>query len=97
MYGRFFSDKTIISKPLDPSSDPHERNEILDSRKGLLEKVKTYIDADLIPVKVNIIGPQRENYKPPPTTDEILLKLDISIEDYYRASPHSTSKFIFCQ
>ena len=62
-YGRFFSDRTIISKPLDPSLDPHERNEILDSRKSLLEKVKKYIDAELNSVKVNVIDPQKENYK----------------------------------
>ena len=65
--------------------DPLERNEILDSRKSLLEKVKKYIDAELNPVKVNVIDPQKENYKPPPTIDEILLKLDISKQDYYQA------------
>ena len=43
-YGRFFLDRTIISKPLDPSLDPEERHEILDSLKRLLEKVKRYID-----------------------------------------------------
>ena len=43
-YGRFFLDRTIISKPLDPSLDPEERHEILDTLKSLLEKVKRYID-----------------------------------------------------
>ena len=84
-YGRFFSDRTIILKPLDPSLDPLERNEVLDSHKSLLEKVKKYIDAGLNPVKVNVIDLQKENYKPPPTIDEILLKLDISKQDYYQA------------
>ena len=83
-YGRFFSDRTIISKPLDPSLDPLERNEILDSRKSLLEKVKNYIDVELNPVKVNVIDPQKENYKPHPTIDEMLLKLDISKQDCYQ-------------
>ena len=64
---------------------PHERNGILDSRKSLLEKVKKYIDAELNPVKINVIDPYKENYKPPPTIDEILLMLDISKEDYYQA------------
>ena len=36
-YGRFFSDRSIISIPLDLSLDPEERHEILDSRKSLLE------------------------------------------------------------
>ena len=31
--GRFFSDRTIISKPLHPSLDPEERHEISDSEK----------------------------------------------------------------
>ena len=29
LHGRFFSDRTIISKPLDPSLYPHEGNKIL--------------------------------------------------------------------
>ena len=37
------------------------------------------------PAKVNVIDPEKENYKPPLTIDEILLKLDISKEDYYHA------------
>ena len=63
----------------------HERNGILDSRKSLLEKVKKYIDAELNPFKINVIDPYKENYKPPPTIDEILLTLDISKEDYHQA------------
>ena len=34
---------------------------------------------------VNVIDPQKENYKPPPTIDKILLKLDIAKQDYYQA------------
>ena len=55
----------------------------------MLEKVKKYIDAELNPVGVNVIDPEKENYKPPPTIDEILLKLDISKEVYYHALPIS--------
>ena len=84
-YGRFFSERTIISKPLDPSLDPEERHEILDSRKSLLEKVKKYIDEELNLAKVNVIDLEKENYKLPLTIDEKLLKLDISKEDYYHA------------
>ena len=60
-YGRFFSDRTIISKPLDPSLDPEGRHEILDSHKSLLEKVKKYIDEEFNPAKVNVIDPAKEN------------------------------------
>ena len=84
-HGRFFSDRTIISKPLDPSLDPEGKNEILGSRKNFLEKVKKYIDEELDPAKVNVIDPETEYYKSPLTIDEILLKLDIPNEDYYHA------------
>ena len=47
--------------------------------------MKKYTDEQLNPVKVNVIDPEKENYKSPPTIDEILLKLDISKEDYYHA------------
>ena len=47
--------------------------------------MKKYIDAELNSVKVNVIDLQKENYKPSPTIDEILLKLYISKEDYYQA------------
>ena len=83
--GRFFSDRTITVKPLDPSLDQEQRNEILDSRKSLLEKVKKYIGEKFNPAKVNAINSEKENYKPPPTIDEMLLKFNISEEDYYHA------------
>ena len=47
--------------------------------------MKKYIDEELNPAKVNVIDPEKEAYKPPLTIDEILLKLDISKEDYYHA------------
>ena len=59
-YGRFFSDRTIISKPLDHSLDPEERQEILNSCKNLLEKVKKYVDEELNPAKVNVIDPEKK-------------------------------------
>ena len=85
MYGCFFSVRTIISKPSNASLDPKDRNETLNSLKSLLEKVKICIDEELSPAKVNVIDPEKEGYKPPPTIDETLLKLDISKEDYYHA------------
>ena len=61
-----------------PSLDPEKRHEISDS-----EKVEKYIDEELNPAKVNAIDPAKENYKASLTIDEILLKLDVSKEDYY--------------
>ena len=47
--------------------------------------MKKYIDEELDPAKVNVIDPEKENYKPPLTIDEIILKLYVSKEDYYHA------------
>ena len=47
--------------------------------------MKKYTDEELNQAKVNVIDPEKENYKPLPTIDEILLKLNISKEDYYHA------------
>ena len=47
--------------------------------------MKKYIDEELNPAKVNVIDLEKENYNPPLTIHEILLKLDISKEDYYHA------------
>ena len=79
-----FSDRTLISEPLDPSLDPEERH-VIYSPKRLQEKAKKYIDEELNPAKVNVGDPEKENYKPPLAIDEMLLKLDISKEDYYHA------------
>ena len=84
-YGRFFSDRSIISRPLDLSLHPEERHKKLDSRKSLLEKVKKYIDEKLNLAKANVMDPEKENYKTLLTIDETLLKLDISKEDYYHS------------
>ena len=79
-----FSERTIISEPLDPSLDPEERH-VIYSPKCLPEKAKKCIDEELNPTKVNVGDPEKENYKPPLAIDEMLLKLDISKEDYYHA------------
>ena len=84
-YGRFFSDRSIISRPLDLSLHPEERHMKLDSRKSLLEKVKKYIDEKLNLAKANVMDPEKENYKTLLTIDETLLKLDKSKEDYYHS------------
>ena len=56
-YGRFFSARNIILKPLDSFLLSEERNEILDLRESLLEKVKKYIDEEFNPAKVNVMDP----------------------------------------
>ena len=75
----------------------------------LARKSEKVHDEELNPAKVNVIDPNKENYKRPLTIDEILLKLHISKEDYYHALSISVdddyelhlirpnSKFMFCQ
>ena len=46
--------KTIIAKPLDSKFSNEEKQEILTWRNTLLRQVKTYIDNNLISVKVNV-------------------------------------------
>ena len=84
-YGRFFSDRTIISKPLDDSLSSEQKSEKMNWRRTVLGKVKEYINDKLYPAKVNVIDPSRENYQAPPTIKEILLELSISSEEYYQA------------
>ena len=72
-YGCFFSDRTIISKPI----DKWQRN--------VLVKVKQYINDKLYPAKVNVIDPSRQIFKPTTTIKEMLLELYISSEEYYPA------------
>ena len=51
----------------------------------MLEKVNKYTDAELIPVNVNVIDPEKEYCKQHPTKDNTRLKSDILKADYYRA------------
>ena len=45
---------------------------------------KKYIDEGLNPAKVNVIDPEKENYKPPPTIDKVYYyELSSSVDDDY--------------
>ena len=84
-YGRFFTDRTIISKPLN-SDIPQEKREIKMSwQRDILDKVKEYIDTNLYSAKANIIDPHKKNYQLPPTIDCILSDLSITSKDCYNA------------
>ena len=56
-YGRYFTEKTIIAKPLDSKFSNEDKQEILQWRNALLSQVKSYIDNNLFPAKVNVIDP----------------------------------------
>ena len=84
-YGRYFSDRTIIAKPLSSDLNSNEKDDLLVWRENILSKVKDYIDTNLSPVKRNIIDPTKDNFEEPPTISQILSELEIDEEDYYRA------------
>ena len=52
-------------------------------------QVKSYIDNDLYPAKVNVIDPTKDNFTQPLSVKEILDELQVSKDDYYRALPIS--------
>ena len=55
--GKFFTDHTIISIPLDSNLPEDVRNNILNERDRILGNVKEYIDNNLNPKKRNILNP----------------------------------------
>ena len=61
-YGRFFTDRAIISKPLNSDIPQKEKEKIMSWQRNILDKVKEYIDTNLYPAKTNIIDPLKANY-----------------------------------
>ena len=47
--------------------------------------MKSYIDDNLYPVKVNVTDPTKDNFTQPLSISEFLEELEISKDDYYRA------------
>ena len=84
-YGRFFTEKTIIAKPLDCKLTNDEEQDVLAWTKTLLNKVKKHIDGDLSPAKVNVIDPTKDNFTQPLSIQEILNDLEIYKNDYCKA------------
>ena len=64
-YARFFTDRKVISKPLNSDIPQEEREKIMSWRRNILDKVKEYTDTNLYPAKTNIIDPEKENYQLP--------------------------------
>ena len=78
-----FIEKTINAQLLDHLNDP----ELFELVKTY--QVKSYIDNDLYPAKVNVIDPTKDNFTQPLSVKEILDELQVSKDDYYRALPIS--------
>ena len=84
-YGRFFTEKTIIAKPVDSQISKDKKQEILTWKKAVLGKVKNYIDDNLNPSKVNLVDPTKDNFTQPLNIQEIFNELQISEDGYYKA------------
>ena len=77
-FGHFFTNRTIVGKPLASHVNDKERCDKLALRKTLLTKVKTVINETLNPSK-------KETYNPNRTIEDILHSLDFTEKDYYEA------------
>ena len=91
-FGKFFTNRTIISEPLPDKLEDLEREKILLERDRILNKVKEYIDSNLNPRKVNIIDQSLDDYIEPPSITEVLAQLRIIEEEYCTALGISTDK-----
>ena len=60
--GLYFTEKTIIAEPLDSKFSNDEKQEILTWRNTLLRQVKSHIDDNLNPAKINLINPVKDNF-----------------------------------
>ena len=76
----------IIAKLFDCKLRNYEKEEVLKWKNTLLKQVKSYIDNNPNPAKVNVIDPTKYNFTQPlSSVKEILDELEISKLDYYRA------------
>ena len=84
-FGRFFTDHTVIGKPLPNDLPLEEKNSILKRRQEILQPVSNYINNELNPAKVNVYDPNKGDYIKPLSIDEILDNLGLSKKNYYDA------------
>ena len=78
--GRFFTDRTVVAKPLNSNLSDAKRKEILTERYNILKTVSDYINEYLNPSKHNFYDVQREDYIEPKSIEEILNMLDINVD-----------------
>ena len=75
-FDRYFTEKTIIAKPLPLSLKDHEKADIMVERNRILTKVKEYIDKELDPAKVNFHDRRKEDFVKTKSITEIFQKLE---------------------
>ena len=82
-FGKFITERTIISLP-SPSDLPEaEKNNILNEREYILSTVKQYIDNNLDPRKYDILNPLKEDFEETPSIKSILTELGVTENHAY--------------
>ena len=89
-FGKFFTERTIISLPLPNHLPDTVKNNIPNERERILSIVKNYIDTHLDPRKRNILHPHKENFEDIPSMKNILAELKVTEEEHYGASSISS-------
>ena len=75
-YGRYFTENTIIAIPFDYKlTNEKKKQEVLTWINTLLKQVKSSIDNNLNPAKVNVIHPTKDNFSQPVSVKEILYEI----------------------
>ena len=81
-YGWYFTEKTIIAKPLDCKISSDEKKGILTWRNALWKQVETYINNNLNPAKLNVIDQIKDNFTQPLSIKEILDEFETCKDNY---------------
>lgn len=81
-FGQFFTARTIITEPLPDDLDGHVKTDLIARRNEILNSVKQEINQTL--------DPNRPEYNPNKTTEEVLNSIGITEEQYYWALSVST-------
>ena len=83
--GKFFSNQTIVAKPLPSDMPGNMKHSVLSKRKDIFSKVKDYINNHLNPAKVNFYDSSKDIFVNLKSVSEILEEINITEEEYKNA------------
>ena len=76
-FGKFYTNHTIISLPLQQDLPEDQRNSIINERERTRTTVKQYIDSNLDPRRKTILNPFKENFEKVSSIQNIVMELNI--------------------
>ena len=79
-----FTGERIIAKPRDSKFSVDKKQEVLTWRNTLIRQVKSCIDNNLNPAKVNVMNWTKDKFTQPLSIKEFLRELEVSKDNYYR-------------